>query len=156
MASAVRLDLRVDGAKDLNRALKALGADDAPYLRKALEDSSELLGRAAARRTHTSIAQSIEIKAVRGRANRLKGVITFKHPGARSREFGRKFYYRDFVQRRMREGVRFRSSPGQAAQPFLGIVSGGGAIGATKHQIEANITKAIAREWERLAARGGV
>ena len=156
MAKAVAWKIDVDGVTELRKALRVLAERDAPYLRAALEESGRELEHAAERRTHASIASTIDFAGVKGTGTGLRAVVRIRHPGGRSREFGRSFYYRDYTGRQQRAtGRRFRSSPGQRAEPYLGIVRGDAAIAEVAGSIERRLGAAINAEWERIGAGGG-
>lgn len=153
MAKAIGWRIDVEGVTELSRALRVLAEPDAPYLREALAESGRELEHAAERRTHPSIASTIDFAGVKGTRAGLRAVVRIKHPGGRSMEFGRQFYYRDFTGRQQRAtGRRFRSSPGQRAKPYLGIVKGDAAIAETAGSIAKRLGAAIEREWERIGA----
>ena len=156
-AKALTLDIKVAGAKALKRALKVLGETDAPFLREALEQSGKLLRAATAKRAPGSIAAAVAFAGVKGTGGALRAPLKIKHPGAIPMEFGRVHYYRGFTGRRQKAtGQRFKASPGQKAKPFLGVVSGGGAIAEVRDEVEKLIRVAFEREWERIASEGDV
>jgi hypothetical protein len=71
---------------------------------------------------------------------RFAGKVT--HPGARSMEFGRIYWKRD--------GVKRKHPPGQKARPYLGVKTGGAAIGAVRNHVEDELYGAIEAEWNRI------
>lgn len=146
----IGLKVHVEGIDRLKRIFRRISESDAPYLKAALHEGGLVLQREGSRRTHPSIAQSVELKMRGTKAATFKAAVIFKHRGAKSREFGRKYYYRRFTKRRQKSGERFASNPGQTAQPFLGIVHGGGAIEASAPRIKELLTVAIDKEWDRL------
>ncbi len=167
---AAKWGIQVDGANELKRALKAVGETDAPFLREALgKVAADLAGHARGGATG-GIGAAISTRPVVGKGATLRAPLSIKHPGARSMEFGRQWYYQarspmagignNRGSARRAKGSVIRGSsrvrrPGQRARPFLGIVGGGGAIGATQHQAREIISTAIRNEWERLGERGG-
>ena len=149
---AVKIGLEVKGAKALQRAFKLLGETDAPFLKKALEESGELLEGATRSRAPGSMAQKVAFTRVSGKGATLRATVVVRHAGAKSMEFGRLYYYRDFQGRAMKAtGQRFRSGKGQKAKPFVGVISGGQAMAAVEPQVRAKIQAAYEKEWERIA-----
>lgn len=150
--------IELNGARQLNRALKALGETDAPFLREALEESGELLRKAAARRWPGSSGGRVRFAGVRGgKGHTLRAVVAMDHPGARSMEFGRFNYYRGFRGRAVKAtGQRFAvpAGRGQKPRPFLGIVHGDAAIAEVKEDVGRLLGAAINAEWERIGAEG--
>jgi len=153
MAGAATVSIEVHGVKSLTRVLKALAEDDAPFLRKALEEAGALLEREIESRAPGSMPATVTFRGVTGSAPRLRASIRVKHPGAKSMEFGRSWYYRDFMGRAQKAtGQRFRASPGQRPKPFIGIIKGDAAVGAVRPRLEQIINEAIEAEWHRLGA----
>jgi hypothetical protein len=104
---------------------------------------------------------------VRGKGGQLRAVVTMKHPGARSMEFGRFNYYRGFQGNNRNGAKRGKGSVkgsghkfqvlkgrGQSPKPFLGVIEGGHAIGAVKDDVEQLLTAAIRAEWNRITSSG--
>jgi len=150
--AAVKIGIEVKGAKAIGRALKVLGETDAPFLKKALEESGELLEGATRSRAPGSMAQKVAFTRVTGKGATMRATVVVRHGGAKSMEFGRLYYYRGYTGRSMKAtGQRFRSSKGQKAKPFVGVMKGDQAMGAVKPQVKAKIEAAITKEWERIA-----
>jgi len=149
---AVKIGIEVTGAKAISRALKVLGETDAPFLREAMEDSGRLLEGATRSRAPGSMAQKTDFTKVSGKGATLRATVVVRHAGAKSMEFGRLNYYRGFTDRRMKAtGQRFKSSKGQKAKPFVGIIKGGQALAAVEPQVRQKIEAAIEKEWDRIA-----
>ena len=142
------------GATNLKRALKVLGETDAPFLRQALDDSGRILEHEAVARAPGGIARGVGFAGVKGVGGQLRAVVRIKHPGARSMEFGRVWYYHGYRGRAQKSGQKFRASPGQKARPYLGVKDGGQAIAASKSRVVALLNDAFEREWERLGSGG--
>lgn len=149
-AKTVKWGIQVDGAANLQKALRVLAEPDAPYLRDALEDVGRSLAREAASRAPGGIGRAVQFVGVKGKANALRSMVQIKHPGSRSMEFGRQYYYRGYTGRRVKSGQRFRSNPGQPARPYIGIVRGDAAMGAIEADAQRKIADAIEAEWERI------
>lgn len=167
--SGATWSVEVTGTTQLKRAFRVLAEPDAPFLREALAAAGRILEHEAASRAPGGIAKGIGFSGVRGVGASLRAVISIKHPGARSMEFGRVWYYHQVgagvsgmgnnrpgskrVKGSMKtKGTKYRASPGQKAKPFLGVKDGGHAIGASKDRVVALIGEAFEREWERLGA----
>ena len=150
MASA-RIDIRLEGANRLKRAMRLLSEAEAPFLKAALEESGELLAGEAEGRGPGRIGRSVSFVGVRGTGGALRSLSRATHPGARSMEFGRTTYYRGFTGRNQKSGTKFKAARGQKARPFAGIKNGNAALGAVKPRVEALLSEAIAAEWERVA-----
>lgn len=149
---AVKIGIEVKGAKSLGRALKLLGETDAPFLRQALEEAGELLEGATRGRAPGSMAAKTAFVGVKGKGATLKATVTVRHAGAKAMEFGRLYYYRGYTGRAQKAtGRRFRSGKGQKAQPFVGIMKGGQALGQVEPKARELITTAFEKEWDRIA-----
>lgn len=143
MASkTARVGIQVEGAKQLQKALRVLGEKDAPFLKEALETSGRMLSREAGSRAPGGIGRAVKFTAVRGKPSGLRAIVNVKHPGSRSMEFGRKWYGRP----------RRRVARGQQARPYMGIIRGDAAVGATNDEVKRLISDAFDKEWERIGA----
>lgn len=149
--SQARWNIQVEGADRLLKKLQILGENDAPFLREALEAGGELMKDAASGRAPGSMASKFQGPKVRTYSGSLRALVEVKHPGARSMEFGRFHYYRGYSGRAVKAtGTRFKSSPGQKAQPMFGIVKGDAAVGAVGGRVKELLERAITAEWEKL------
>lgn len=149
--SAISIEVR--GQQALVRALRLFEDAEAPFLREAMNDAGQLLERAAESRAPGGIANRVEFVGTRGSGPRIRALIKVRHPGAKSMEFGRKKFYRGFVNRRQRStGQAFQASPGQRPRPFVGIRRGDHAIGAVRDDVERRLKRAFEQEWNRVAA----
>lgn len=132
-ASSWRVEL--EGIGNLQKALKALAEPDAPFLRQALTESGELLRGAAASRAPGGIASKVGFSGIRGTVGGgLRAVIVIDHPGGRSMEFGRVWYYRKDFESRQAQLMRSFSYAGTKAaerriEKRLSALAGGQAIG---------------------------
>ena len=140
----VKVTVEVKGHRELMRALKRVGGEeDAPEVRAAVGESGAMVAEEMARRAPGSIGQAVTFGGVKGPYTSLRAVGRVKHPGSRSMEFGRKYWP---VQ-----GRPVRHSPGQKPRPYLGVVKGDAAIGATKNRIRDLMLAAYRATWERIA-----
>src|SRR3990167_808178 len=103
MAKTQAWKIEVRGATSLHKALQILGETDAPFLREALETSGQLLRAEAAQRAPAGIAQTVASVGVKGKGAQLRALIRVKHPGGKSMEFGRQYYYRGYRGRQMKK-----------------------------------------------------
>ena len=155
MAKTQAWKIEVRGAKSLHKALQILQETDAPFLREALETSGNLLRSEAAQRAPAGIAQTVAFVGVKGKGAQLRALIRVKHPGGKSMEFGRQYYYRGYRGRQMKmTGQRFKAAKGQKAKPYLGIIKGDAAIAAARDKVETLILDAFEKEWIRIAGEG--
>lgn len=153
--------VQVEGLARAKRAFRAFGDGDATYVREALDRSGEILANATAARAPGGIAKATRYIGVRGKGLALRAVVNVRHPGARSMEFGRIWYWASpgagnnaigfrRAKGSMKAGRKVRSSPGQAARPYVGIISGG-AIAAVAPEVQQILQEAYEREFERIA-----
>lgn len=154
MAGAASIRIELDGktAGNLSKALRVLAEPDAPHLREALEEGGQMLAGATRSRAKGRIAGSVQFAGVKGKAHLMRATVVVKHPGAKPAEFGRQTYYRGFTGRRQKAtGTPFKAGRGgQKAQPFVGIVKGGAALGAVEPRVRQLLTSAVSKEWDRL------
>lgn len=172
----IKWGIVVEGIGPLQRACKLLGETDAPFLREAMYDSQELVADAVQARAPGGIKKGVLVRAVRGKGASLVAPIAIKHPGARSMEFGRVWYYKATDNRRgsignnrggigpgggskrrkgsIKAGSTKVRRKGQRARPFIGIVNNDAAIAATSDRVREVISAAIVKEWDRILAEG--
>lgn len=151
--STLNIEVDQKSLRQLTGALKALGESNAPYLREALDDAGQRFTSEVRRRARGGIAAKVRGKGVTGKgtALRFRGVVA--HPGARSEEFGRVWYWRGYRGRAMSAtGRRFRvgAGKGQKARPYLGVMKGDAAIGATVLFARQRILRGVDDEWSRI------
>ncbi len=155
MAKTAAISIETTGLKELKKAMKAIGDKQSPYLRPVLEDLGGDLASATADRATGGIASASKFVKVRGKGAAISALIHVNHPGAKSAEFGRKFYYRGFTGRDQKAtGQRFKPAGGQKAKPFAGIIKGDQAIGSVRNDARQRIGKAIEQEFRRVALGG--
>lgn len=163
----VKFGIQVEGLDALKRALKLFDEPNPPFLRAALQEAQMIVADAAEARAPGGIKKSLFVRPLRGKGAMTMAPITIKHPGARSMEFGRVWYYkarpgtegkignnRPGSKRQKRSIVaastKVRRS-GQKARPYIGIVNRDQAIGATHDKVQELLRDAVAKEWARLA-----
>lgn len=151
MAGAVQIKVEVKGAKALTRALKSLGETEAPFLKQVLEDSGRLLEQATRSRAPGGIASKVDFTGVKGKGGAVRAVVTVKHAGAKSMEFGRTTYYEGFRGRAQKATGHKVKRKGQTAKPFMGVKRGDHAIGAVTDDVKTRLVRGYEQEWERLA-----
>lgn len=164
--------VQLDGAGTLQKALRVLAEPDAPFLREGLEKAGQVLAGEVGRRAPGGIARTVSFVGVKGNAANLRALISVRHPGARSMEFGRVWYYRKAsrssapagignnrpgskrARSSMKRQFKFRADPGQRAKPFMGVKDGDGAIGASQERVKAILSDAIEKQWNRITSGG--
>lgn len=163
--------IEVTGTNELRRAFKTLGEKDAPFLRDALDKAGRILESEAAKRAPGGIASGVGFAGVKGVGASIRAVVRIKHPGARSMEFGRVWYYRKAGtgvagignnrpgSKRAKGSIKTKSNRnrvggGQKARPFLGIIEGDQAISASHDRVANLLTDAYAAEWDRIGKGG--
>lgn len=149
--AVAKIGIEVKGATALNRAMKALGETDAPFLGQAIDDGGKLLQGAVRPRAPGGMASKVEFSGVKGSGANLRALVKVKHPGAKSMEFGRTKYYEAFTGRRQKATGRKVTRRGQQARPFVGVRNMDRAVGAVKPDIQVLIERAYTKEWDRLA-----
>ena len=173
ISGSAKWSVQIDGAGTLQKALRVLAEPDAPFLREGLEKAGHVLAGEASSRAPGGIARSVSFVGIKGNASNLRAVVSIKHAGARSMEFGRVWYYRKAERKgpagignnrpgskrgrgSMKKQWRFRvpAGHGQQARPYLGIINGGGAIGASQDKVREILSDAIEREWNRITSGG--
>lgn len=135
----------------LTRAFRELAKPEAQFRRESLREGAVLLANAARSRAKGSIGATIHAGAVVNEGGAvLAAKITVTHPGAKPMEFGRQRYYEGYKGRNVKGGRKVRRS-GQRARPYLGVKTGGAAVGETMPKAAENLGAAYEREFERLA-----
>lgn len=151
--NSIRLGFKVEGLNGLRRAARALGEEEMPYLRGALLESASLVAQSARGFAKGGIASAVAAPRM-GASRSPAAKFDVRHPGSRSMEFGRVWYWRGFKRGRGRIiGGRKVRSTGQKPRPYIGIVNGDAAVGSTSERVKQLIADAVSREWDRL---GGV
>ncbi len=149
----VRIHIELDKGTmtRLNAALRILGEKDAPFLREALDDVGQRFAGEVRARAPGGIAAKAKYRGVKGSATGLAAKGVDDHPGARSMEFGRVWYYAGYKGRNVKSGRKVRRT-GQKARPFMGIIAGDKAYGAVQPYARERLLEAVNREWERLGS----
>lgn len=149
--------VQTEGVADVQRALRVLAETDAPFVRAALTRSGFMLRAAAARYAKGSIASKIEFTGIKGKGGALRAIVQTNHPGARSHEFGRIWFYEGYTGRAVKKTgrrVRRDAPRGQRPEPFLGIIKGDRAIADVKEPVTELLTQAFVDEFERIGNGG--
>lgn len=157
------IQVEVEGIAELKAIFRELGQTDAPFLKKGLEKIANGLlfpaVRAAASSAAASFGATVKNEGVKGKGLGLRAVVSVGHPGARSMEFGRVWYYRGYRGRRQKaSGIRFRvgEGRGQKARPYLGILKGPGIADTIGDAANAILEQAVEAEYERLCVVKGI
>lgn len=158
MARNASWGVEVTGKNRLGRALALLGDGDAPFLRKALDESGKLFEHLERSGAPRHIVGSIAFVGVTGAGANQKAIITAKAPDARRQEFGRagKPYRTRGSARGKRATYNLKAAgytyKGSKERPYIGVKRQDHAIAAAKPQITEKLTNAIHAEWERLGS----
>lgn len=151
--AGVRIEIDEKSISQLRATLRALGDKGAPFLRAAMEDVGRLAAGAVKSRAPGAIGGKVDFARTTGTGASTSAKVVVSHPGARSMEFGRKFYPVGYTRRGGKNvgGAKTGHLPGQKAKPFIGILAGGHAVGAIEDEAREKIIDAINQEWERLS-----
>lgn len=155
-ANVTGMRVRIEGLRALQDGLKAMQVTDAPFLRAALMEIGTylMIGMTVAAPFPSF---KVGTPAITGSGAALRVRVPLVHPGSRSYEFGRKWYFRGYRRGgSMKAGVKFQAQPGQVARPFLGIITGRSVAQSIRPVAEPLLLKAFQDEWKRAsAAQGG-
>ncbi len=80
--------------RDLKKILIYLDNMDLPYLESALRNAGEMVAEEARKRNPAAIADRIRFDQVKGIGVGMKAIVKGDHPGTKTYEFGRRYYYR--------------------------------------------------------------
>lgn len=152
--SGIRIEIDEKSMGRLTKALRILGETGAPFLRAAMQDVGERFADEIRHRSPGGIGGHVQMKGVLGKGGALRASGVVKHPGARSMEFGRKWYWTGYRGRAQRTGRKTPHTPGQAARPYLGVIKGDAATAAITPYAREHILEAIDREWDRIGEGG--
>lgn len=158
----IGVQIETQGVRELKTVFKALGREDARFLRASLATiGTTLLApavRSAAASAAASFASSVVNEGVKGKGINLRVVVAVTHPGAKPMEFGRTWYYRAYSGRQQKSGIKFQvgDGGGQRARPYLGIMAGTGVAPAIADRALGLIEKAVEDEFESLCVAYGV
>lgn len=150
--AGVRIEIDDKSMSRLKRAFTVLGEKDAPFLRAALDAVGVRLTAAARTRARGGIGARVQYIGVRGQGASLRAMGRVQHPGSRSMEFGRQWYYTGYRGRRASTGRKVVRR-GQRARPYLGVMGGGASADIAPFARE-HILDAIGKEWDRIGAGG--
>jgi hypothetical protein len=163
--AGVRIEVDKRSLQRLDKALRILGEDRATWIRDAWDDVGAHFAAAVRRRAPGSMRPTVEYRGL-GRSGTLGGIKAsgrVKHPGARSMEFGRGFYWTGYrvvgrgTRRRFEGGRRVRRT-GQRARPFLGVMSDPGnpqhATGDVTPYARERLARAASEMWEHIGRAG--
>ena len=159
----------IENLPQLRGAFRAIaGFEDLPYAREAMGRIQGMAVGATQQRVPRPSFRVVGMP-IKGEGLRMMAPIKVIHPAAKSFEFGRHFYYEGFTRaafigptkgkraaRAAAKGYMKRTGTrvwrtGMKEQPFIGIKSGGHAIGAIAPKAAEIMSEALAKEWKRLA-----
>lgn len=151
----LKIDLPDKEVTKFNKALKTLGETDAPFIKDAVEDSGQFFTNRVRGHAKGGIASAVAFVGTKGQGASVRAIGVAKHPAAAPMEFGRTNYYRGFKARQQkRTGQKFKASPGQKAEPFVGIKTGDQATAETRPYARERILDGFAKEWDRILGGG--
>lgn len=158
---AFELKVELDGKSysRLMTALKVLGEDEPPYIRAALQRVGSRFTAEIRSRAPRSFRDSFKERGVIGARGGLRFVSAVSHPAARRHEFGRnpRPYKVSRQQAAKNPALGVHAGyiyKGQAPRPYVGVIDGGHAIGATAPYAREQLTQAISDEWDRIGREG--
>ena len=149
--------VEVLGLKELRSAFKLIESvqgEVAGEFEQGMWEATQYVAGEVRKRAPGSMSARVKAYRLSGKGVRARGRVEVEHPGSRPMEFGRKFYYVGYTGRNVRSGIKVLHSPGQIARPFVGIIKGDQALGASKEPAASRIAKGIERAFEKLSAAG--
>ncbi|MBM3940438.1 MAG: hypothetical protein FJ318_06045 [SAR202 cluster bacterium] len=155
--AAISIEIDEKSFERMRRVFKILAADDLPRLKSAMENVGERFASEVRTRAPGGIAGTVKDRGVRrSRAGQFHTLGVVAHPGARSMEFGRKWYWVGYTRpgKRFVGGRKTIHRPGQASRPYVGVIDGDQATGAVAGWARARITSAIQNTWTDITAAG--
>ena len=157
-AQRASFNLQVNGVKEIRRALNDVSAarsgPAADAYEKGIRAGAERVAWEIAVRAPGSMGGKTKFDRMLGRGVYARGVVAVNHPGARSMEFGRKYYWVGYTGRQPRTGRKVLHHPGQVARPFVGVIKGDQALGSAGPYVARQIGIGIERAWIALAFGG--
>lgn len=160
--AAKRFELKVEmDGKSYSRlmtALTVLGEDEPSYIRAALQRVGSRFTAEIRSRAPSSF-RNFKERGVIGARGGLRFVSAVSHPAARRHEFGRNPRPYKVSRRQaaksptlgVRAGYIYK---GQSPRPYVGVIDGGQAVGATAPYAREQLTQAISDEWDRIGREG--
>lgn len=146
--AGIKLKFEVRGVTKARAGFRALGDDS--VFRDLGKRAGDYFARVALGNNRLSGVHA----RVQPRKAGSARVVFSGHPAMKSEEFGRVMYYRGYTGRNVRSGVKFRSSRGYRARPFIGVVKGDKAIRESRPGIEKIFGEGLVSAASRLFGGG--
>lgn len=148
-------NIKITGLKAAQDGLRAMNVQSVPIIDEALTDIGNVLAIGMdAVKPHASF--KVGKPKILGKPHSRRVSVAIAHPGARSAEFGRKWYWRGYTGRNMKAGYKFQpASGGQKARPYLGVISGASVAQSIRPFAETKLVDAYIRQFEASHAAAG-
>lgn len=154
----VRLELDPKSLRRLRAALAILDDDEKGPIHEAMHRIGLRLSDEVRSRAPGSMGSKVEFLGVRHQGTTLRAAGLLDHPGAKSMEFGRSWWYDQMKgnnrpgskRQKGARGHKFPSSPGQPERPFVGIKNLDHAIAAVHPYAVEQINTSVTEAWEKV------
>lgn len=148
-------NIRITGLKAAQDGLRAMNVQSVPIIDGALTDIGNVLAIGMdAVKPHASF--KVGKPKLAGKPHARRVTVPLAHPGARSMEFGRKWYWRGYPGRNAKAGYKFQpASGGQKARPYLGVIAGASVAQSIRPYAEKKLVDAYIRQFEASHAAAG-
>lgn len=148
-------NIQITGLKAAQAGLQAMNVQSVPIIDEALTDIGNVLAIGMdAVKPHASF--KVGKPRILGKPHARRVSVAIAHPGARSAEFGRTWYWRGYTGRNMKAGYKFQpGSGGQKARPYLGVISGASVAQSIRPYAEKRLVDAYIRQFEASHAAAG-
>lgn len=159
--------IRITGLKAVQEGLKAMNVQSVPIIDGALMDIGNVLAIGMdAVKPHASF--KVGTPTLRGKPHARRVSVPLTHPGARSKEFGKKYWWAGYKRPGISRGspkgysmkggykIEKEAPKGQRAKPFLGVISGRSVAESIRPYAEKKLVDAYIEQYAASwAAAGG-
>lgn len=158
-------NIQITGLKAAQAGLQAMNVQSVPIIDEALRQIGNVLAIGMdAVKPHASF--QVGKPVIRGKPHARRVSVPLAHPGARSVEFGKKYWWTGYKRPgapkgtpkgySMKGGYKIEKDPGQKAKPFLGVIEGPSVAQSIRPYAEKKLVDAYIRQYEvSHAAAGG-
>lgn len=148
-------NIQITGLKAAQDGLRAMNVQSVPIIDDALTDIGNVLAIGMdAVKPHASF--KVGKPKLAGKPHARRVTVPLSHPGARSMEFGRTWYWRGYTGRNAKAGYKFQpASGGQKARPYLGVIAGASVAQSIRPYAETRLVDAYIRQFEASHAAAG-